>query len=281
MSDQKAYEQYCSHYLDKIKGAGKIDHLLVPNFLSDDDLEKIGVLDLLLRSKSECKQVIFQEFSSVFLNRVNDSKRLMKVPEDNDKILDIMKNKISFVENVLDTKLSPPGLSRLLSLEGCMRQAFHTDFPRDSDMSRHSYGAIVALMDDTFVYGCDEVYDSVNSKVVLFPKKFLLKKGDMFIFRGDYVHAGAEYSKDNVRLHFYVEPKKRGMYPGEIRSIGKTYGVDLEEHANKFSGEIEHSKTQSSNENATRALFKRMVKKKTRDLNLKKGCGKSATRYKK
>jgi|LakMenEpi03Aug12_release.lakeMendotaPanAssembly.Ray.scaffolds.fasta_scaffold5816299_1 hypothetical protein len=32
-----------------------------------------------------------------------------------------------------------------------------------------------------------------------------LNKGDIFIFRGDLVHAGSSYKKSNIRLHCFLD----------------------------------------------------------------------------
>ena len=42
------------------------------------------------------------------------------------------------------------------------------------------------------------VDDDLNETVVM------LDAGDVFVGRGDLIHAGASYDEHNVRLHFYI-----------------------------------------------------------------------------
>ena len=48
-----------------------------------------------------------------------------------------------------------------------------------------------------------------------------LNAGDIFVFRGDLIHAGAEYTSPNYRIHFYIDSPTAP----EQRIPGKPYLV--------------------------------------------------------
>ncbi len=84
----------------------------------------------------------------------------------------------------------------LFSLPGCAQQQWHTDFnPKDIchlPEDEKPAGAILALQKQTkFVQYPDKVHS--------------LEPGDLLVFSGDVVHAGAAYSKPNGRIHCYLD----------------------------------------------------------------------------
>ena len=101
-------------------------------------------------------------------------------------------------------------VSILLSLEGCMEQRAHRDFPLHNSNCKQSYLAIVAVMPTTKVIGYNQGAHQVIN----------LNLGDALIARGDFVHNGAGYSKLNCRLHWYFDKPNNG------RELNKTYFVD-------------------------------------------------------
>jgi len=103
-----------------------------------------------------------------------------------------------------------------------MKQSYHTDFPVDRLNplnAKCSYSAILCLQNNTRFYGMNApTEENPNYQEIL----IILNKGQLLIFRGDYIHAGADYpDSDNVRLLFYMEEKKRKK--GETRVPGLTY----------------------------------------------------------
>ena len=101
----------------------------------------------------------------------------------------------------------------LESLPGCQQQAFHTDYsladlatvPQVDDMP---LGVIIALEDNTklMVQGLAPL----NKNLALRTRKKMgfavnARKGDVLIFRGDLIHAGAAYTQRNIRLHCYID----------------------------------------------------------------------------
>lgn len=82
----------------------------------------------------------------------------------------------------------------LLSRPGCRQQEWHTDYDPDAiqTLNHKPLGVLLALQDDTFF----------NEHSV---GRHVLKQGDILIFDGDVVHAGAAYTKENVRIHAYID----------------------------------------------------------------------------
>lgn len=92
----------------------------------------------------------------------------------------------------------------LHSRAGCKRQPWHCDYDPDrveNSRSLPPMGVLVALEGDTF-------FDTPG-------KLYKLDAGDVLVFTGEVVHAGAAYRKENTRIHFYLEtaahPRPRDM----------------------------------------------------------------------
>jgi hypothetical protein len=49
-------------------------------------------------------------------------------------------------------------------------------------------------------------------------------QGDMVIFRGNFIHAGADYPCTNVRIHYYCE-----VHKSSARVDGKAYKIDIDD----------------------------------------------------
>lgn len=95
------------------------------------------------------------------------------------------------------TSQRPSSWVAIQSLPGCEGQPAHTDYPpmpgqADADVP---LAVLVALMPDTRL--C--VWPQSRR-----PKEVHLLPGDVLVFRGDLVHAGAAYANENVRLHCFL-----------------------------------------------------------------------------
>ena len=100
----------------------------------------------------------------------------------------------------------------LESLPGCQQQQYHTDYDvtelarlatRPEDMP---LGILIALEDHTklMVKGLARLTATGGPR---HRPGFAvnLDKGDVLIFRGDLIHAGAAYTRRNVRLHTFID----------------------------------------------------------------------------
>lgn len=99
-----------------------------------------------------------------------------------------------------------PGESVLIhSKPGCRRQQWHTDYDSSAvrTLRKKPLGVLVALMPDT-------VFETPF-------RRFVMQEGDMIVFDGDEVHAGAAYSQENTRFHMYLDS------PTHTRQHNKTY----------------------------------------------------------
>ena len=91
----------------------------------------------------------------------------------------------------------------LHSLPGCKKQRLHFDYNPDEVRNLGLLGCqkpcsvIAALQDGTQL----RVWDRVARKEV----PVVMYAGDVLVFDGDVVHAGAEYSVANTRVHVYLD----------------------------------------------------------------------------
>jgi len=82
------------------------------------------------------------------------------------------------------------------SKKGCPQQAYHMDTGRHTQ----SFGILVAISDSSLLWVVDN-----NSLIDIHkPTKLTIAKGDIIVFHGSTVHAGAAYDSENFRLHFYA-----------------------------------------------------------------------------
>lgn len=133
--------------------------------------------------------------------------RLQRILPQNDSIverlLDVLRQ-----NNLTDGRIVGPAVA-LHSLAGCCEQQMHTDY-NATDVKRcvaKPMGVILALQDGTSLclHDAEDVHMSV---------------GDVLVFDGDVVHAGAAYAEPNTRIHLYLD------CPGVHRPTNVTYFHD-------------------------------------------------------
>lgn len=88
------------------------------------------------------------------------------------------------------------GLALIRSLPGCVKQASHTDYFTVKSNGKSvgvtmPYSCLIALEEATSVYIKEVKHDIPPACAV--------------ILRGDVVHSGSEYKKDNIRFHLYMD----------------------------------------------------------------------------
>ena len=83
------------------------------------------------------------------------------------------------------------------SRKGCLQQGWHTDYDPTAvaQRRRKPRSAILALEAGA------RLWVVVNGVAV----EVQLEVGDILLFDGDVVHAGAAYAKANTRLHVYLD----------------------------------------------------------------------------
>jgi hypothetical protein len=107
----------------------------------------------------------------------------------------------------------------------CKEQRPHCDYRYSNDIVSASnentpLAALTSLTDNSKLLVWKK---ALRYKLPIESKPTVLKynRNDLVIFRGDLVHAGSAYEKDNIRLHVYLDS---GFVP---REAGKTFKVDL------------------------------------------------------
>jgi hypothetical protein len=159
---------------------------------------------------SNCKMRCEQEGEVIFNNvkkadsRHNDEKRV-QVPTDSVPFKKALMNRLArdFPHHKVDSMVA------LLSKPGCKAQLAHTDYTpatlANTTDQNMPLACLVALVDDTpfDVWPGAIRFDFARSYK---PMKVKLNKGDVLIFRGDLVHAGAACGEvENVRIHAYLD----------------------------------------------------------------------------
>ncbi len=127
--------------------------------------------------------------------------------------------------------------SALYSRRGCNEQVPHVDaslaatnnmYKQSQQESLFSLSILVAVEDNTRIVVWPGSHRSVHQLVrlssaklkhtaqeppVIVAKELTLRKGQAIVFRQDLVHAGARYSKPNMRLHIYADNAHAGRAP--------------------------------------------------------------------
>lgn len=92
------------------------------------------------------------------------------------------------------------GHALIRSFKGCGKQASHTDY--------FTMGSKGAVKKETMPYSCVVAVED-GSYFYVKDEKISLPAGSAIVFRGDVVHSGSEYAKDNIRYHVYMDVDKR------------------------------------------------------------------------
>lgn len=95
----------------------------------------------------------------------------------------------------------------LKSYAYCKRQRLHRDYDlQNISKSEYPHGVIVGVSNNCrFIVSPD----GLSRKYIHFDK------GDVVIFRGDTIHAGAEYYTENIRMHAYIDTKSHKRIKNE------------------------------------------------------------------
>ena len=177
---------------------------------------KESTVDTLKRVHLETPQLAEEIFNNDDAGRsVNDGRRL-QFPFS--KLVDVPEA-VELQELVAAEMLKrfphrrPNDLVMLVSESDCQSQREHSDYSRANllrvgqDDERMPLACIIALQDGTTIDvwpGSIRWADSSFSKSFV-PLKVTLNQGDVLLFRGDLVHAGAASTLFNIRLHIYLD----------------------------------------------------------------------------
>lgn len=108
----------------------------------------------------------------------------------------------------------------LHSSAGCARQQAHTDYDPSAcrRLLHKPLGVVMALEEGTRLWVADGQGRPSTKEPRL--RCIRLRPGDVLVFEGDTVHAGASYVTSNTRVHVYVD------VPSLKRRANSTYLVD-------------------------------------------------------
>ena len=144
----------------------------------------------------------------------NDKKRIQTdLKEDNISFMPEL-NKI--IDNI-NPLLKASKWVILKSEPGCHKQMAHLDYIPTIDFDGVINGIdknkiplliLTSIMDNTFIHIWEKSIEMLNetySEEPLKSNKLLLNAGDILVFRSDMIHAGSEYTEQNIRLHCYLD----------------------------------------------------------------------------
>ena len=129
-------------------------------------------------------------------NLFTPKRRMVTLEDGLDSGIDYIKNYLKKVfSDEIDEALAVSDCNLLLARPGVTQQVRHADFNKSDDYPpSDNYIVFVSILKGTKLV---VFHDSISSEIVL-------NEGDVFVGRGDLLHAGAAYKKHNVRLHFYI-----------------------------------------------------------------------------
>jgi len=109
----------------------------------------------------------------------------------------------------------------LKSKKGCQKQAAHSDYVPDKTFKKAMEMSskdiiplliLISLEPETYIYVWNKSINLITKteeefkeSQKIYSTKVLLNKGDILVFRADCIHAGADFDKDNIRLHCYLD----------------------------------------------------------------------------
>ncbi len=144
--------------------------------------------------------------SQTFISKCTVSKHLMMFIYS---IKDIVKN--------IYPNLIPTDMVILRSLAGCKKQIPHCDYEQDLSFGitpddKIPLGCLISIMPGTTLdiwprsirLPCLDKELTDKTEPIL-RQTISLDPGKMLFFRGDLVHAGSSYDKDNYRLHLFID----------------------------------------------------------------------------
>jgi len=179
------------------------------NICDKDDLHDDVICLLNKQINSKCAGPIFNGVK-------NDKKRIQSSLRCNNVIIsEFIKKLQQKIYDLLpsDSSLYFSNWVILKSFAGCEQQRPHTDYNIDTivDKNNPPLLVLVSLMPETYLDIW--TFNGIHKKVVM-------DKGDVLIFRADLVHAGSSYTKENIRIHSYLD------HPSVKRIPNRTWFTD-------------------------------------------------------
>jgi len=152
--------------------------------------------------------------------RGGDDKRSQSFIDNPNKELNDWKSCIMNLLKEKYPKLIPNDMVVIKSVKGCKKQIPHCDYEQDLSFATAPddevpLGCLICIMEETtldvwikshrLAYLNNEIIDNINP---IKRTRIKLNIGEILIFRGDLVHAGSSYDKDNYRVHVFLDSEK-------------------------------------------------------------------------
>lgn len=177
------------------------------------------------------------------------------------------------IHTAIDTIMSQSlveraGWSTLISEDGCDKQTYHSDYNRNHSLVASCFGVIVALMKSTRFYILEQepwTRDTYPETLVI------MNPGDVLVFRGDCLHAGADYVERNTRVHYYFDCIAARRVPGggNVRVDRHSYDIEPDE-AEKIYSHVHVGNRRSISQYSAERVFKKQMVKQTRKFKVQK-----------
>ena len=161
---------------------------------------KQSVIDAVLKCAANRRM----KWRKVFLNDVEyDDHRLMRLVKHTEPAIQEVLKEVIPLRNVAVPHTRLGECTLLKSLPGGQDQAPHRDYQLDREMYfdfTYQHASVIAALQDVSrvaLYGWNTFFAAKERERVI-----EMTPGDVLIFRGDQIHRGLSYPKENIRLHF-------------------------------------------------------------------------------
>jgi hypothetical protein len=177
--------------------------------------------------------------SPIFNSTKNDNKRLqtnLKINRKNHAFI----QSIDTVIRGLNPLLIPSHWVILKSKPGCKSQLAHLDYEYSDELMEAALDpakipllVLVAIMPNTRIHIWKNSPKIVRERYrgsPVAPTTIELQPGDVFVFRADMIHAGADYPEENIRIHCYLDSPHVKRNPNRTWIIQKHAPDTISKH---------------------------------------------------
>jgi hypothetical protein len=200
----------------------------------------------ILSSNGILDKDVFEDFenqlrnaSPIFNSTKNDKKRLQTNLKINRKNYPFIQSIDTMVRG-LNPLLTPSNWVILKSKPGCSPQSAHLDYEYSDELLEASKDpakipllVLVAVMPNTKIYIWKHSQKIIRERYrgpPVPPTTIELQPGDVFVFRADMIHAGADYPEENIRIHCYLDSPHVKRNPNRTWIIQKHASDTISKH---------------------------------------------------
>jgi ectoine hydroxylase-related dioxygenase (phytanoyl-CoA dioxygenase family) len=167
--------------------------------------------------RSERAGAIFNNNESTAKNDHKRRQCTLSASKSNKLMRSFLLSVNEFIQSHVSSVLMPSSWVALHSRPGCQDQAAHCDYIPSEELTSATdeempLSVIVSLMPETrlnvWPNSIRLVSASPDTVEMISPipcEVIEMGVGDILVFRGDFIHAGSSYTKDNYRLHAFLD----------------------------------------------------------------------------